>query len=144
MMNQSLSKVRTRKRKTQLQIENELIEIEHRLCQGHTDKEIIEELNIKERTFYYYKNKLYQMSASIQAKKTEEIMVFEQQILKDRLTRLYRHLYLKLESPNTKVGQAAKIADTAQQIATNIFKLEVEGLRGLSYMKTFANKADEQ
>ncbi len=92
MMNQSLSKVRTRKRKTQQQIENELIEIEHRICQGRTDKEIIKELNIKERTFYYYKNKLYQISASIQAKKTEEIMAFEQQILKDRLTRLYRYL----------------------------------------------------
>jgi len=91
-MNQSLSKVRTRKRKTQQQIENELVEIEHKLCQGRTDKEIIEELNIKERTFYYYKNKLYQISASIQAKKTEEIMAFEQQILKDRLTRLYRYL----------------------------------------------------
>ena len=92
MMNQSLSKVRTRKRKTQQQIENELVEIEHKLCQGRTDKEIIKELNIKERTFYYYKNKLYQISASIQAKKTEEIMAFEQQILKDRLTRLYRYL----------------------------------------------------
>jgi FixJ family two-component response regulator len=109
MMNQSLSKVRTRRRKTQQQIENELIEIEYRICQGHTDKEIIEELNIKERTFYYYKNKLYQLSASIQAKKTEEVMAFELQILKDRLTRLYRHLYFKLESPNTKVGQAEKI-----------------------------------
>ena len=66
-------------------------------------------------------------------------MAFELQILKDRLTRLYRHLYLKLESPNTKVGQAAKIADTAQQIATNIFKLEVEGLRVLSDMNGFIN-----
>jgi hypothetical protein len=36
-------------------------------------------------------------------------MAFELQILKDRLTRLYRHLYFKLESPNTKVGQAEKI-----------------------------------
>jgi hypothetical protein len=144
MMNQSLSKVRTRKRKTQLQIENQLLEIEHRIYQGHTDKEIIEELNIKERTFYYYKNKIYQMSGSIQAKKTEEMMAFELQILKDRLTLLFRHLYLKLESPNTKLGQVAKIADTAQQIATNIYKLEFEGLRGLSDMKNFANKAAEQ
>ena len=124
MMSQSLSKVRTRKRKTQQQIENELIEIERRICQGHTDKEILEELNIKKRTFYYYKNKIYQMSASIQAKKTEEVMAFELQILKDRLTLPFRHLCLKLESPNTKVGQAAKIADAAKRIATNIFKLD--------------------
>jgi arsenite methyltransferase len=36
-------------------------------------------------------------------KKTEEMMAFELQILKDRLILLFRHLYLKLESPNTKV-----------------------------------------
>jgi hypothetical protein len=72
------------------------------------------------------------------------MMAFELQTLKDRFTIPFRHLYLKLESPNTKLGQVAKIADTAQQIATNIFKLEVEGLRGLSDMKTFANKTDEQ
>lgn len=73
-------------------MENILMEIEHRICQGHTDKEIIEELGIKERTFYYYKEKLYQQSAEIQAKKTEQILVFESQILKDRLTDMYRQL----------------------------------------------------
>lgn len=73
-------------------MENILMEIEHRICQGHTDKEIIEELGIKESTFYYYKEKLYQQSAEIQAKKTEQILVFESQILKDRLTDMYRQL----------------------------------------------------
>ena len=76
------------RRNTRQQIENEMIEIQHRICQGHTDKEIIEELGIKERTFYYYKEKLYQQSAEIQAKKIEQILVFESQILKDRLTHL--------------------------------------------------------
>lgn len=84
----SLSNFPIKRRKTQQQIQNELIEIEHRICQGHTDKEIIEELGIKERTFYYYKEKLYQQSAEIQAKKIEQILVFESQILKDRLTHL--------------------------------------------------------
>ena len=52
------------------------MEIEHRICQGHTDKEIMEELGIKERTFYYYKEKIYQQTAEIQAKKTGEILTF--------------------------------------------------------------------
>jgi DNA-binding CsgD family transcriptional regulator len=70
------------RRKTRQQLENEMIEIEHRICEGQSDKEIIEELNIKQRTFYYYKRKLYQMSAAIQAKKREEVMAFEMQILR--------------------------------------------------------------
>jgi hypothetical protein len=119
-------------RKTRQQLENEMIEIQHRICQGHTDKEIMEGLNIKERTFYYYKHKLYQMSAATQAKKREEVMAFEMQILKDRFTRLYRHLELKAASPNTKAGEVVKIADIAQDIAVNILKLEGEGLRALS------------
>jgi hypothetical protein len=136
------------RRKTRQQIENELVEIQHRICQGHTDKEIMEELNIKERTFYYYKHKLYQMSAAIQAKKREEVMAFEMQILKDRFTRLYRHLELKAASPNTKAGEVAKIAEIAQDIAINILKLEGEGLRVLSgssnSMNGIVNKIAQQ
>jgi DNA-binding CsgD family transcriptional regulator len=48
------------------------MEIEHRICQGYTDTQIMEELGIKERTFYYYKEKLYQQSAKIQANKERE------------------------------------------------------------------------
>jgi hypothetical protein len=59
----------TIRRRTQLQIEKILIEIERRICQGHTDTQIMEELGIKERIFYYYKEKLYQQSAEIQANK---------------------------------------------------------------------------
>jgi hypothetical protein len=40
--------------------------------------------------FYYYKEKIYERSAKIQAEKTvEQVLAFEVQILKDRLTRLY-------------------------------------------------------
>jgi FixJ family two-component response regulator len=46
-----------RTRKTRQQIEKELMDIEHRICQGLTDKKIMEELGIKERMFYYYKQK---------------------------------------------------------------------------------------
>jgi hypothetical protein len=74
-------------------MENTLIEIEHRICQGRTDKEIMEELDIKERMFYYYKQKIYQLSAEIQSKKnTAEVLAFEMQILKDRLSRMYRSI----------------------------------------------------
>ena len=120
------------------------MEIEHRICQGHTDKEIIEELGIKERTFYYYKEKLYQQSAEIQAKKTEQILVFESQILKDRLTDMYRQLQQRARAENTKARDLAEITTAAYNIAINIFKLESEGLRALSGINKLTNKAAQQ
>ena len=125
-------------------MENILMEIEHRICQGHTDKEVIEEIGIKERTFYYYKEKLYQQSAEIQAKKTEQILVFESQILKDRLTDMYRQLQQRARAENTKARDLAEITTAAYNIAINIFKLESEGLRALSGINKLTNKAAQQ
>ena len=120
------------------------MEIEHRICQGYTDKEIIEEIGVKERTFYYYKEKLYQQSAEIQAKKTEQILVFESQILKDRLTDMYRQLQQRARAENTKARDLAEITTAAYNIAINIFKLESEGLRALSGINKLTNKAAQQ
>ena len=96
-------------RKSRLQLQNELIEIESRICKGRTDSEIMEELHIKERTYYYYKVKLYEQSAELQRKKTEETLAFETQILKERMTRLYRHVEQRLTNENTKCSEAADL-----------------------------------
>lgn len=105
----------------------------------------MEDLGIKERTFYYYKEKLYQQSAEIQAnKKTEQILAFEMQILKDRLTRLYRQLEQRASSTNTKASDLVEITTVACNIATDIFKLESEGLRALSSINKLTNKAAQQ
>jgi hypothetical protein len=105
-----------RTRKTRQQIEKELLDIEHRICHGLTDKEIMQELSIKERMFYYYKQKIYEQSAKIQAEKTtvEEVLAFEVQILKDRLTRLYRQLEQRAASATTKARDVAVLATVAQ------------------------------
>ena len=121
------------------------MDIEHRICQGHTDKEIMEEFDIKERTFYYYKEKIYQQSAEIQAKKkTEEMLAFEMQILKDRLSRIYRHLDQRVTAENTRVRDLIEIVPLACNIAETIFKLESEGLRALSGINNLTSKAAQQ
>jgi FixJ family two-component response regulator len=118
-------------------------EIQHRICQGHTYKEIMKQLGIKERTFYYYKEKMYQQSAEIQAKKTGEVLAFEMQILNDRLSRIYRHLEERLTATEkTRARDLAEIATAACEIAKTNIKLECEGLRALDGInnKLLANK----
>jgi ACT domain-containing protein len=126
-------------------MENTLMEIEHRICQGRTDKEIMEELGIKERTFYYYKEKIYQLSAHVQSKKnTAEVLAFEMQILKDRLSRMYRHLDERITAENVKARDLVEIVPLACNIAETIFKVESEGLRALSGINKLTSKAAQQ
>ena len=110
------------------------MEIEHRICEGCTDKEIMDDLGIKERTFYYYKEKICQLSAEVQSKKnTSEVLAFEMQILKDRLSRMYRHLDERITATeNMKARDLVKIVPVACDIAKAIFQLEKEGLTALS------------
>jgi hypothetical protein len=115
-------------------MEYTLMEIEHRICQGRTDKEIMDELDIRERTFYYYKEKIYQLSAEVQSKKnTAEVLAFEMQILKDRLSRMYRHLDERITATeNMRARDLVKIVSVACDIAKAIFQLEKEGLTAIS------------
>lgn len=115
------------------------MEIEHRICQGYTDKDIMNELDIKERTFYCYKEKLYQQSADVQAKKkTEEILAFEMLILKDRLSRIYRCVEVRLTATEkTRARDLPEIATAACEIAKTMLKLECEGLRAISGINKF-------
>jgi hypothetical protein len=67
------------------------------------------------------------------------------QILKDRLTRLYRQLEQRASAATTKAREAAVLAIVAQDIAIKILKLESEGLKALSDKNNkIANKAAEE
>ena len=106
---------------------------------------MMEELGIKERIFYYYKEKIYKQSAEIQAKKTEQVLAFEMQILKDRLSRIYRHFDQRITAGNTRVRDLIEIVPLACDITETIFKPESEGLRALSGInKLLTSKATQQ
>jgi hypothetical protein len=119
-----------RKRRTRQQVELQLEQIQSRISTGSsTDKEIMQELGLKRANFYKYKAKIYKRSAAIQSEKSEESLAFYQQILNDRLTRIYRVLSEKLEDKKTRGRDAARCALAAQEVAINILRLESEGLR---------------
>jgi hypothetical protein len=91
---------------------------------------------MKERAFYYFKKKLYEQSLALQtSKKTEEIIAFETNVLKERLTRVYQHLDERLTMINRDPAIGDNIAEVAlatYQIAKTIMTLELEGLKALS------------
>ena len=74
------------------QMHLKLEELAKKLAAGYTDKEIMQALNLKRRSFYYHKAKVCKMFGDIAEKKTKQVLEFESQILKDRFMRLYRNL----------------------------------------------------
>ena len=96
-----------------------------------TDREMIKAMNMNERTFYWYKNKMYEHYGNIQQNKTEDTIYAQQQLLSERLTKLYKLSELKLTGDRAKMSgmEIEAVVSVAQKLAINILKLECEGLR---------------
>jgi hypothetical protein len=107
------------------------------LSAGKPDREIMEQLQIKRSQYYEYKSKLFQQSAELFDQlndQNRESLIYHKELLSERLTRLYKRAELDLtQNTSTDSGnKRASIYLVAQNIATNIFKLESEGLRILA------------
>jgi hypothetical protein len=116
-------------KKPAAQTRHDVEELAKKLAAGFTDKQIMQDLKLKRRTFYNYKAKVCRMFGNIAEKKTEQVLEFEAEILKDRYIRLYRKLEHRATNRSTKLRDAANASEVAAMIATNIFRLEVEGFR---------------
>ena len=61
-------------------------------------------------------------------------------ILKERMTRMYRLTELKLLDPTTNASKAAQLALIGVDLATYIFKIEAEGISAVIGSNSFFNK----
>ena len=116
-------------RKTNNMIQENIDQIGRLLSLGVTDREIMERLQIKKSQYYVYRTKLYKQHADTFNKSRMEDLAFHKNTLSERLTRLYRQAEIKLNNPAMSQKDTAQVLAMAQNIATNIFKLEIEGLR---------------
>lgn len=124
-------------KRTKFQIQRLIDEIGKLLSDGKPDREIMEQLQIKRSQYYEYKSKLFQESGKLFDrfnKEHRDSLIFHKELLSERLTRLYKQAELDLtQSTLAENGSnKASIYLVAQNIATNIFKLESEGLRILA------------
>jgi hypothetical protein len=112
-------------------VDQELYKMFELIALGRTDREMIQELKMKNSTFYWYKRKLYKRYGRIARQKTEDSIFLQQEVLAERLIRTYRNLEIKArEDRNNMTGtDLANLASIQQEIAINILKLETEGLR---------------
>jgi len=114
---------------TEAQTRAQVEMIAKKISQGYTDSEIMAEIRLGRSQFYRYKAKMYQMFGNVAAKKTQESIEFEAEVLKDRLIRLHRTLEAAMLREGAELADIAQAAAVGMEIAINVFKLECEGLR---------------
>lgn len=104
------------------------------LAEGYTDREMMSQLHMSESTYYWYKSKLYEKYGKIQREKTEDMIYLQQQILYERLTKLYKLSEDKLtkDSKHMNGAEIAAVGQIAQELSINILKLECEGIRSMN------------
>jgi hypothetical protein len=128
---------RSKPKRTSFRIQQLINEIGKMLSAGRPDREIMEQLHIKKSQYYEYKIKLFEQSAELFNRlndKNRDSLIYHKELLSERLIRLYNQAGLDLTQSNLAENGSnrASIYLVAQNIATNIFKLESEGLRILA------------
>lgn len=130
-------------RRTKAQIDQIIAEMYSMLERGLTDTEMQQALDsMPDRTFYHYKNLMYEKYGQIQRNKLEDAMAYQQHLLSERLTKMYKAAEWRIVNDNTtenNKGNAKRMsgsdflafASIAQELAVNILKLESEGLRSV-------------
>ena len=117
-------------RTSDAQMRLHLEELAKLLAEGYnSDKQLMQELNLKRRTFYYHKAKIVKLWGDIAARRSEQSLEFQAQVLADRFLRLYRQLEQNITNGNDRLRDKADAAHAAAELAIKIFQLEVEGVR---------------
>lgn len=101
------------------------------LAMGSLDREIMEKLHLKKTQYYAYRARLYKESGELFDKTTDDELIHQKNILHERFIRLFRRLELDLNQGDISNSNRPGLYLAGESIATNIFKLNYEGLRVL-------------
>jgi hypothetical protein len=116
-------------KKTSFQIQLLINEIGKMLSVGMSDREIMEQLQIKRSQYYVYKSQLFRQSAELFDRlndQNRDSLIYHKELLSERLTRLYTQAELDLTQSTIAEGGSnkASIYLAAQNIAINIWRVK--------------------
>lgn len=110
------------------------------LASGMIDRDIIEQLHLKKTQYYAYRARLYKQSGELFDRTTDDELIHQKQILQERFIRLFRRLELDLNEGDINNANRPALYLAGQNIATNIFKVQYEGLKALQRNGLNGNK----
>jgi hypothetical protein len=104
-----------------------ITEIRHMVGNGRSYREIMDILDIPERSFYRYLSQAFEHDRELLAEQDKDKLALELSILHDRLTSAYRRLTLIASNENVSAKDRIDAEAASCEVALAITKLAFEG-----------------
>jgi DNA-binding CsgD family transcriptional regulator len=117
------------KRPSKIELAATLREIRHLLAEGYTNKEIIEMLQLEERTFYRYMKRIYAQDKAYFEQQDNESIATEIRLAKERTLKSLRRFDAMAADENLSPADRMEAEKCRVDVVTHLAKIEVEGPR---------------
>lgn len=120
---------RSNKRPSKIQLAETLRKIRHLLAEGHTNKEIIEMMQLEERTFYRYMARIYAQDKAYFEKQDNESIATEIRLAKERTLKSLRRYDAIAADESLSAYERMEAERLRGDIVIALVKIELEGPR---------------
>ena len=117
------------KRPTKIELAATLRNIRHLLAEGYTNKEIIEMLQLEERTFYRYMARIYEQDKAYFEQQDNESIATEMRLAKDRMLKSLRRFDAMAADETLSAYERMEAERNRIEVVIHLAKIEVEGPR---------------
>jgi hypothetical protein len=117
------------KRPSKIQLAATLRKIRHLLADGYTNKEIIETLQLEERTFYRYMKRIYAQDKAYFEQQDNESIATEIRLAKERTLKSLRRYDAIAADENLSAAERMEAERCRGDIVITLAKIELEGPR---------------
>jgi IS30 family transposase len=118
-----------RKRPAKIELAATLRKIRHLLAEGYTNREIIEMLNLEERTFYRYMKRIYAQDQAYFEKQDNESIATEIRLAKERTLKSLRRYDAIAADESLSAAERMEAERWRGDIVIALAKIELEGPR---------------
>jgi DNA-binding CsgD family transcriptional regulator len=117
------------KRPSKVELAATLRKIRHLLAEGYTNKEIIEMLQLEERTFYRYMARIYAQDKAYFEKQDNESIATEVRLAKERMLKSLRRYDAIAADESLSATERMEAERCRADIVIALVKIEIEGPR---------------
>ncbi len=117
------------KRPSKIELAVTLRKIRHLLAEGYTNKEVIETLELEERTFYRYMARIYEQDKAYFEKQDNESIATEIRLAKERTLKSLRRLDTMAADKSLSAAERLEAERYRNDVVIILAKIETEGPR---------------
>jgi hypothetical protein len=121
----------TSKRPSKMQLAATLRKIRHLLAEGYANKEIIETLQLEERTFYRYMARIYEQDKAYFEKQDNESIATEMRLAKERTLKSLRRLDAIAADESLSAAERLAAERYRNDVVILLAKIEITGSRAM-------------